>query len=81
MQTITKPTQAQQIEKHLLSGKSITALDALNLYGCMRLAARIAELKESHEIESEPWTTPGGATIARYWIPASKTHRQEELPL
>jgi len=35
-----------RILKHLKSGKSLTAMQALKLFGCARLAARIGELKE-----------------------------------
>ena len=38
-------SQTQQIQKHLEKGKSITPIDALNKYGCFRLAARIADLR------------------------------------
>ena len=69
-------TQLDQIREHLLSGRSITALDALNLYGCFRLAARINDLKPEMEIESKPWTTPGGARISQY---RAKLNTQPEL--
>ena len=69
MQTKQKMTQAKQIENHLLAGKTITALDALNLYGCFRLAARIAEIKKHYLVESKPYKTPGGAVISEYWMP------------
>lgn len=39
-------TQCALIEQHLKSGKEITPIDALNLYGCFRLGARIWDLKE-----------------------------------
>lgn len=39
-------TQTQQIRRHLLRHNSITPLQALRKYGCLRLAARIWELKE-----------------------------------
>ena len=39
-------SQVKLIRKHLESGKSITPLQALRQYGCLRLAARIADLKE-----------------------------------
>ena len=39
-----KPSQANKILAFMKSGKSITALQALNRYGCFRLAARIHEL-------------------------------------
>ena len=37
-------SQAENILAHLYK-RSITPLDALTLYGCMRLAARIQDLK------------------------------------
>jgi len=39
-------SQTKKIKKHLESGEPISALDALNKYGCFRLAARIYDLKE-----------------------------------
>lgn len=36
--------QNQRILKHLLSGRSITQLEAMNEYGIMRLGARVYEL-------------------------------------
>ncbi len=39
-------SQKNKIRQHLESGKSITPIDALNLFGCFRLATRIYELKE-----------------------------------
>lgn len=63
------PTQAQVILDHLLAGKPLTALDALQQYGCFRLAARIHELrKEGYGIEEEMVSTAGGKRHARYFI-------------
>ena len=39
-------TQNRMILQHLESGKPITPMDALNLYGCFRLSARIFDLRE-----------------------------------
>jgi hypothetical protein len=39
-------TQKEQIKKHLLSKKSITPIQALNKFGCLRLAAVIYKLKD-----------------------------------
>ena len=48
-------------------GEGLTALEALQLVGTMRLAARIADLKaQGHPITTELVTTPGGARVARY---------------
>lgn len=38
-------TQTEQIRAHLESGQSITPLQALSEYGCLRLGARIYELR------------------------------------
>lgn len=38
--------QRMQILKHLKDGGRITSNDALNLYGCARLGARIHELRQ-----------------------------------
>jgi hypothetical protein len=40
-------TQNDAIKQHLLSGKPITPLDALQKYGCFRLAARIDDLRKA----------------------------------
>lgn len=45
-------TQSQQILKHL-QDRPITPLEALSKYGCLRLAARINDLrKDGHNIVS-----------------------------
>ena len=47
-------TQCAQIKAHLQSGRSITPLEALDLYGCFRLGARIYDLrKEGMDIERQ----------------------------
>ena len=38
-------TQNVRILRHLKAGKTITALQALRMFGCMRLSARILDLK------------------------------------
>jgi hypothetical protein len=39
-------SQNLQIRKHLESGKTITPLEALRMYGCLRLGARICDLRQ-----------------------------------
>jgi len=41
-----KLSQTDQICKHLEAGNTITPLEALSDFGCLRLAARIEELKK-----------------------------------
>ena len=38
-------SQTTQIQRHLEKGKSLTPIQALNKFGCFRLAARIADLR------------------------------------
>jgi hypothetical protein len=46
-----KTSQKQKILKHLSSGKSLSPLQALGLFGCYRLAGRIYDLKRAgHQI-------------------------------
>ena len=39
-------TKTANIESHLLSGQPLTPLEALRLYGCMRLADVVHKLKK-----------------------------------
>ena len=41
-----KTTQRNQILEYLLAGFSLTPLEALEKFGCFRLAARIEELRD-----------------------------------
>lgn len=60
-------TQTESILAHLQSGESLTPLDALNLFGCFRLAARIKELRdEGHAIDMTLEDDGGGKHYARY---------------
>lgn len=46
--------QTDAILEHLKSGKSLTGLEALNVYQCFRLAARIKDLRaEGYDIKTE----------------------------
>jgi hypothetical protein len=62
------PSQAQVILDHLNNGGSLTALDALNQFGCFRLAARIHELRrEGYQIE-ESTINRDGKSYSSYFI-------------
>ena len=39
-------SQKNRIYNHLKRGKTLTALDSLKKFGCLRLAGRIKELRE-----------------------------------
>jgi hypothetical protein len=61
-------TQRKCILNHLQKAKSagITAIDALQLYGCMRLAARIHEIRlDGHDVLTQI-VEVNGRQIAKY---------------
>ena len=61
-----KKTQKEKIRKHLMDGKSITPLHALNEYGCFRLAAIVFRLRqEGMDIITEN-VSQHGKTFALY---------------
>lgn len=65
--SFNRQSQEQLILAHLKSGKSITPLEALNLYHCLRLGGRIFDLKKrGHKIEKRMVETSGGAHVACY---------------
>ena len=43
-----RKSQKELIRQHLIDKRSITPRQALDLYGCMRLAARIGELRDEY---------------------------------
>lgn len=68
MNMLQVDSQNTNIKKHLEQGKSITALEALKLYGCFRLGARIHDLKRMFpdmNIKSE-LVNIGEKRVARY---------------
>jgi len=54
-------SQEKQILDYLKTGKSISPLEALNKFGCMRLASRICDLRrqgyniETHMVYTSSW--------------------------
>lgn len=59
-------TQNEAIARYLARGKTLTALSALRLFGCLRLAARVDELqRRGFRIKSEMISLTG-KRVARY---------------
>lgn len=59
--------QSKQILEYMRSNGSITPMDALNLFGCMRLGARIYDLKAAgHKIISIMTVSDGDGRKKRY---------------
>ena len=64
-------SQCKQIAEWLNAGKSITQLDALYHFGCMRLASRICDLRErGMNIVTEKIVTTNGKIVASYNLAA-----------
>jgi hypothetical protein len=66
-----KSTDSQNalIKGWLLNGHSLTQLEALNQFGCFRLAARIADIRdEGFHIVTDMVTLENGKRVARYFV-------------
>lgn len=63
-------TQEELITDHLLSGKTLTPLEALEKFGCFRLAARIHEIRRAINVRVDRLSLPNGKSVACYRIEA-----------
>lgn len=61
-------SQNALIKGWLLNGKSITPMEALNMFGCFRLSARIANLKEEGLAVVTEIVTINDKRVARYYL-------------
>lgn len=61
--------QNKQIKAWLESGRSITPLDALNLFGSFRLSARIFDLRNDYGMNIDmEMVESNGKRFAMYWL-------------
>ncbi len=64
-----KASQEAQILRHLKAGRSLSALNSMNLFGTLRLAARIFALRQrGHSIKGDWVQLPGGKRIVSYYL-------------
>ena len=62
-------SQKAAILKHLQAKKTITSLEALQKFGCLRLGARIFDLRDDgHRIKTEMITVSKAKRVARYTL-------------
>jgi hypothetical protein len=62
-------SQKSEILSHLRTRRSLTPLEALKKFGCMRLGARIWELKrDGHRIESVMIDVSDDKRVASYLL-------------
>jgi len=69
-------TQKSKVREHLQSGQSITPIDALERYGCFRLAAIIHALKNDYgmNIETELVKNKYGTKYGKYTMVKTPVH-------
>jgi len=66
---VESKSQTDRILEYMLTGKSITPLEALNMFGCLRLGARIADIKaKGYLVYSEFVSTPTEKKVKRYYL-------------
>lgn len=66
---MTTQSQCSKILAYLKEGNGITPIEALNLFGCFRLSARIADIKKmGYEIVSELVNVGDGKRAACYHL-------------
>ena len=62
-------SQNALIKGWLLNGYSLTQLEALQQFGCFRLAARISDLRDKGlNVVTDMVTLENGKRVARYFI-------------
>ena len=67
-------SQNKQILKHLQAGHRLTPIDALNLFGCFRLAARVYDLRKlGHKINKEIMELEGDVKVAEYYLDSTSS--------
>lgn len=61
-------SQSHQIREYLLQGNTITAMEALKLFGCFRLSGRIYDLRKEGINISTTIIKINGKRVAEYSI-------------
>ena len=73
----TRGSQRLAILNHLLDGNTLTSVQALEKFGCFRLAARIDEFRKAgHNIITET-INRNGKEFARYHLIKGKSYEQQ----
>lgn len=65
-------SQEMQILEHMKRGNRITPMDALNLFGCFRLGARIHDLRAQGNAINSQLVQDGDKRYAEYWMESAK---------
>lgn len=68
-------SQNALIKGWLMNGRSLTTLEALNMFGCFRLAARIADLKDKGMDIRTEIVSINDKRVARYSLEPCEVER------
>lgn len=67
MRPLKPGSQSYLILRHLAGGRTLTPLQGLNLFECLRLGARIFQLrKRGWDIKAQRVRLRSGKTVAKY---------------
>lgn len=69
--TQSSESQEKQIFSYMMDGNRITSLEALQLFGCIRLASRISDIRRNHpevNIKVERIETATKKKVAQYYV-------------
>jgi len=62
-------TQCEKIRAHLEAGESITPIEALNFYQCLRLASRICDLRhDGLPVQERRKKLNNGKQVSEYYL-------------
>lgn len=63
-------SQNKRIASWHSSGRTLTSLESLRIFGCMRLASRIHDLRDKGmDIKAEKIKVESGKWVTRYYLP------------
>jgi len=61
--------QNARILAHLQSGRTLTALEALDWFKCFRLASRVCDLRKAgYDVQKRTIKTNSGKSVAEYYL-------------
>ena len=62
-------SQCEKIRAWLLDGRSITSWQAIMMFGCTRLAARVHDIRDQGiDVKVRKKITPKGSYVAEYYL-------------
>ncbi len=64
-------SQVREIKNHLLNGGKLTGLDALKLFGTLRLPSRIWDIKQLGVAVVDEWVKVGDKRVKQYFVEGS----------